>query len=163
MSIDVQQPRIHDLVSNDIQIGGVAGGAFEASFTYRVHEGHDEVVGAFMAGDGAGGHGQFQVTVDVSGASFQLNRIFVEVFWTSPKDGAELDKVVVPVVLGPLVVPGYRNYLEHTVQSGETLWAISTRYYGSGNLYYRLVAANPGTITNPNVLTPGQVIRIPQT
>lgn len=90
MSIDVQQPRIHDLVSNDVQIGGVAGGAFEAAFNYRVHEGHDEIVGTFMAGDGAGGHGQFQVTVDVSGASFH-------------------------------------------------------------------------TITNPNVLTPGQVIRIPQT
>jgi nucleoid-associated protein YgaU len=163
MSIDVQQPRIHDLVGNDIQIGGVAGGAFEAAFNYRIHEGHDEVTGGFMAGDGTGGHGQFQVTVDVSGASFQLNRIFIEVFWPSPKDGTELDKVVVPVVLGPKIVPGYRNYLEHVVQAGETLWGISTQYYGSGNLYYRLVAANPSTITNPNVITPGVVIRVPQT
>jgi nucleoid-associated protein YgaU len=163
MTIDVQQPRTYDLVSNHIQIGGVAGGAFEAAFNYRITEGHDEVTGAFMAGDGAGGHGQFQLTVDVSGASFQLNRIFVEVFWTSPKDGAELDKVVVPVVLGPLVVPDYRNYLEHVVAAGETLWGIATKYYGSGNLYYRLVAANPGTITNPNVITPGMVIRVPQT
>lgn len=162
MSIDVQQPRTHDLVSNHIQIGGVAGGAFEAAFNYRITEGHDEVTGGFMAGDGVGGHGQFQVTVDVTGAAFQLNRIFVEVFWTSPKDGVELDKVVVPVVLGPLVVPGYRNYLEHVVKSGETLWGIATQHYGSGNLYYRLVAANPGTITNPNVITPGMVIRVPR-
>ncbi|GLZ32440.1 hypothetical protein Lesp02_46280 [Lentzea sp. NBRC 105346] len=162
MSIDVQQPRANDLVSSDILIAGVAGGAFEAAFNYRVTEGHDEVTGGFTAGDGAGGHGQFQLHVSVAGASFQLNRIFVEVFWTSPKDGAELDKVIVPVVYGPLIVPGYRNYLEHVVVAGETLWGIAQKYYGNGNLYYRLVAANPGTITNPNLITPGMVIRVPQ-
>lgn len=163
MSIDVQQPRQHDIVSNSIQIAGVAGGAFEANFNYRVHEGHDEVVGSFMAGDGTGGHGQFQITVDVSGAAFQLDRLFVEVFHTSPKDGAELDKVIVPVVHGPRIVPGYRIYLEHIVQPGETLWGIATHHYGAGNLYHRLVAANPGTITNPNLIHPGDVIRVPQT
>ncbi|WP_447001926.1 LysM peptidoglycan-binding domain-containing protein [Saccharothrix isguenensis] len=162
MSIDVQQPRVHDLVGNHILIGGIAGGAFEAGFNYRVHEGHDEVTGFFMAGDGAGGHGQFQVTADVSAASFTLDRVFVEVFHVSPEDGAELDKVVVPVVLGPKIVPDYRTYVEHVVTSGETLWAISTRYYGDGNLYHRLVAANPGAITDPNAISPGDVIRVPQ-
>lgn len=162
MSIDVQQPRPYDLVSNAIQIAGVAGGAFEANFNYRVTEGHDEVTGYFMAGDGVGGHGQFQLTVDVSSASFQLDRVFAEVFHVSPKDGAELDKVIVPVVLGPKIITGYLNYVEHLVKSGETLWAISTQYYGSGNLYYRLVAANPHTISNPNVIHPGDIIRVPR-
>jgi nucleoid-associated protein YgaU len=162
MSIDVQQPRSYDLVTDQIQIGGVAGGAFEAGFSYRVHEGHDEVTGSFLAGDGAGGHGQFQVTANVAGAAFTLPQLFVEVFHVSPKDGAELDKVVVPVLLGRIIIPGYRNYLEHTVAPGETLWAISTRYYGNGNFYHRLVAANPQTITNPNVIHPGDLIRVPQ-
>ncbi len=162
MSVDVQQPRSYDLVSNVIQIAGVAGGAFEANFNYRVTEGHDEVTGSFMAGDGVGGHGQFQLTVDVSSASFQLDRVFVEVFHASPDDGAELDKVVVPVVLGPKIIPGYSNYLEHVVESGETLWGISTQYYGSGNLYYRLVSANPQTISNPNVIQPGDIVRVPR-
>ncbi len=161
MSIDVQQPRAYDLVSNNIQIAGVAGGAFEATFNYRVSEGHDEVTGSFMAGDGTGGHGQFQLSVDVSGAAFQLDRVFVEVFHTSPKDGSELDKVIVPAVLGPKIVPGYINYLEHVVQAGETLWGLATLYYGSGNLYYRLVAANPHTIPNPNLIHPGQIVRVP--
>lgn len=149
-------------MSNVIQIAGVAGGAFEANFDYRVTEGHDEVTGSFMAGDGAGGHGQFQLTVDVSSASFQLDRVFVEVFHTSPNDGAELDKVVVPAVLGPKIIPGYLNYLEHVVQSGETLWGIATQYYGSGNLYYRLVAANPHTIPNPNLIHVGDIVRVPR-
>jgi nucleoid-associated protein YgaU len=162
LSVDVQQPRPYDLVTNDIQIAGVAGGAFEANFEYRITEGHDEVTGSFMAGDGAGGHGQFQLTVDVSGASFQLDRVFVEVFHTSAEDGTELDRVIVPVVLGPKIVSGYRNYLEHVVQSGETLWGISTQYYGSGNLYYRLVSANPQTISNPNLIHPGDIVRVPQ-
>ncbi|CCH31116.1 Gmad2 immunoglobulin-like domain-containing protein [Actinosynnema sp. NPDC047251] len=162
MSIDVQQPRSYDLVGSSIQIAGVAGGAFEASFNYRVHEGHDEVTGAFMAGDGIGGHGQFQVTADVSGAAFTLDRLFVEVYWTSPKDGEELDKVIVPVVWGPRIVPGYRVYQEHVVQPGETLWGIAVQYYGDGNLYHRLVAANPQTITDPNVINPGDVVRVPQ-
>ncbi|MGM1065272.1 Gmad2 immunoglobulin-like domain-containing protein [Saccharothrix sp. Mg75] len=162
MSVDVQQPRAYDLVDDHIRVAGTAGGAFEANFNYRVHEGHDEVTGYFTAGDGVGGHGQFQVTVDVSGAAFTLDRLFVEVYHVSPKDGAELDKVVVPVLFGPRIVPGYRVYLEHVVQPGETLWAISTTYYGSGGLYHRLVAANPATITDPDSISPGDVIRVPK-
>ncbi|MGW4397418.1 Gmad2 immunoglobulin-like domain-containing protein [Amycolatopsis nivea] len=162
MTVNLEQPATYDVVGNNIQLGGVAGGAFEAGFSYRIHEGHDEVTGSFLAGDGSGGHNQFQLVVDVSRAAFKLDRLFVEVFHVSPKDGAELEKAVVPVVFGPKIVPGYRNYLEHVVAQGETLWSIAKKYYGSGNLYYRLAAANPGTITNPNVVHPGQVVRVPQ-
>jgi|SRR4051794_9012983 len=161
MSIDVQQPRPDDLVTDRIQIGGMAGGAFEANFNYRIHEGHDQVTGNFTAGDGSGGHGQFQLTADVSAAAFTLPRLVVEVFHVSPKDGAELDNVVVPVLLGRIIVPGYRNYLEHVVAPGESLWKISVQYYGSGDLYQRLVVANPQTISNPDVIHPGDVLRVP--
>jgi nucleoid-associated protein YgaU len=162
MSIDVQQPRPLGLVGSEVLIAGTAGGAFEAQFNYRIHEGHDEVVGAFVAGDGVGGHGQFQVSVDVSGAAFALDRLFVEVFWVSPKDGEELDKVIVPVVYGPRIVPGYQVYDEYTVQAGDTLWSIATQFYGAGNLYTRLVRANPHVITDPNVISQGTVLRIPR-
>lgn len=161
MSIDVQQPRPYDIVGDTVQIAGTAGGAFEAGFSYRIHEGHDEVVGHFMAGDGTGGHGQFQVQADISGAAFTQQRAFVEVFHVSPRDGAELDRVVVPVVLGTEVVPGYTTYLEHVVRSGETLWAIAQQHYGNGNLYHRLVSANPA-IVNPNVIHVGDVVRVPR-
>ena len=92
MSIQIQQPQQFDIVSDTLLIAGVAGGAFEATFNYRVHEGHDEVVGHFSSGDGAGGHGQFQVSVDLAGAAFTRPRLFVEVFWPSPRDGdGEMD------------------------------------------------------------------------
>ena len=162
MTIDVQQPRPYDIVGNTIHIGGVAGAAFEAGFSYRITEGHDEVTGHFMAGDGIGGHGQFQVSVDVSGAAFIRDRVFIEVFHVSAKDGSELDGVVVPVLLGDQIVPGYTTYLEHVVEFGETLWTIADRHYGNGGLYHRLVVANPTTIHNPNLIHPGDVIRVPR-
>ena len=161
MSIEIQQPRPHDIVGDTVMIAGTAGGAFEANFNYRISEGHDEVTGYFMAGDGIGGHGQFQVTQDVSTASFRLHTAFVQVFHVSPRDGAELDRQIVPIILGRLIVPGYDTYLEHVVSSGETLWGIAQEHYGNGSLYPRLVHANP-TITDPNVIHPGDVIRVPR-
>lgn len=162
MSISLQQPQAYDLVGNKIHIGGVAGGAFEAQFSYRIHEGHDEVTGGFMAGDGVGGHGQFHVAVKVKTAAFKLSRLFVDVFHESAKDGSPLDLVSVPVVLGRLVVPGYRVYDEYVVEAGDTLWGIAQDRYGDGNLYHRLVSANPHTIPDPDVISVGQVIRVPR-
>lgn len=161
MSIHVQQPQPYDIVGNTVQIAGVAGGAFEAAYNYVITEGHDEVTGYFMAGDGVGGHGQFQTAADVSGAAFTHVVAYVEVFHTSPKDGEPRDRVVVPVILGARIVPGYTTYLEHVVKSGETLWKIAQQHYGNGSLYHRLIAANP-SITNPNLIHPGDVIRVPR-
>ena len=67
-----------------------------------------------------------------------------------------------PVVYGPRIVPGYRVYQEYTIKPGDSLWAIATHFYGAGNLYTRLVRANPHVITDPNVIHPGDVIRVPQ-
>lgn len=161
MTITVQQPQPDDLVGSTIHIAGVAGGAFEANFNYRIHEGHDEVLGHFGSGDGVGGHGQFHVEVDVSGAAFVRDRLFVEVYTVSARDGSEEYKVTIPVVYGPQIVPGYSVYDEHVVVSGDTLSGIARDRYGDGNLYHRLVAANPD-ITDPDVISVGQVIRVPR-
>ena len=65
------------------------------------------------------------------------------------------------MVHGPQVVPAYDAYLEHEVASGETLWGIAQQHYGDGSLYHRLVTANPGTISDPDVISVGQVVRVP--
>ena len=49
------------------------------------------------------------------------------------------------------------------VAPGDTLWGIADHYYGDGSLYHRLVTANPGTITDPDVISVGQVVRVPRT
>lgn len=160
MTNRIDQPREHDLVGDSVLIGGV-GTAFEATLAYRVHDGHDEVTGSFNAGGGTGEHGQFQLQVAVGGAAFALDRVFVEVFEHSARDGSEINKVVVPVILGSRIVPGYYGYREHVVQRGDTLWAIAEAAYGSGASHTRIVRANPHLITDPAVIHPGQVLRIP--
>lgn len=48
----------------------------------------------------------------------------------------------------------------YTVQKGDTLWAIAKRFYGNGSHYTKIVNANP-SISNPNLIHPGQVLTIP--
>lgn len=160
MTIVIQQPAPFDLVGDRIQVSGIANG-FEATVSYRVHEGHDEVTGHFMVGGGTGEHAQFQIEVDVSGAAFKLDRVFVEVFEVSPRDGSELHKAVVPVLLGDRITPGYHGYREHVVSPGDTLWGIAEDHYGDGSEYTRLVRANTHIISDPDLIFPGQLIRVP--
>ena len=58
--------------------------------------------------------------------------------------------------------------VEYTVQPADTLWAIASRFYGSGTDYPKLVAANTGrvmpdghTFTDAGVIQPGWKLRIP--
>ena len=52
--------------------------------------------------------------------------------------------------------PAARTY---TVESGDTLWAISERFYGDGGKYQ--VIADASGISNPDLIQPGQVLTIP--
>ncbi|MDU9003610.1 LysM peptidoglycan-binding domain-containing protein [Sedimentitalea todarodis] len=49
-----------------------------------------------------------------------------------------------------------------TVQTGDTLWAISRDRYGDGVLYVKVVDANRDSIKNPDLIYPGQVFTIPE-
>ncbi len=109
MTIRIEQPRDFDLVGDPIQVAGVASG-YEATVQYRVHEGHDEVTGFLTVGGGLGEHAQFQTQIDVSGAEFALDRLFVELYDLNHETGAEVDNAIVPVILGTKIVPGYHGY-----------------------------------------------------
>lgn len=159
MTNRIDQPRAFDLVGDPVLVAGV-GAAFEAELRYRIGDGHDEVGGAFEIGGGSGEHGQFQVRADLGGTAFRQDRLVVQVFEVSPADGREINTVSVPVIYGPRIVPGYTGYREHTVTGGETLSAIARAHYGNTRLYQWLVRANP-QVTDPDVITPGQVLRVP--
>lgn len=50
----------------------------------------------------------------------------------------------------------------YTVKSGDCLWNIAKKYYGSGAQYTKIYNANRGVIGgNPNLIYPGQVLTIP--
>lgn len=61
-----------------------------------------------------------------------------------------------PAVAPPPPPPAPRTY---TVVSGDTLWAISERFYGDGSKYQ--VIADASGIANPDLINPGQVLTIP--
>ncbi|MCR9127724.1 MAG: LysM peptidoglycan-binding domain-containing protein [Rhodobacteraceae bacterium] len=48
-----------------------------------------------------------------------------------------------------------------TVQTGDTLWAISRDRYGAGVLYVRVFEANRETIRDPDLIYPGQIFALP--
>ena len=49
----------------------------------------------------------------------------------------------------------------HTVVSGDTLSAISLKFYGNANKYQGIFEANKPMLTHPDKIYPGQVLRIP--
>lgn len=48
---------------------------------------------------------------------------------------------------------------KYIVQRGDTLWHIARSFYGKGTEYHKIVKAN--RISNPNLIYPGQELRIP--
>lgn len=50
----------------------------------------------------------------------------------------------------------------YTVRSGDSLWAISKRFYGDGNQWGRIYEANRDTIKDPDLIQPGWELNIPR-
>ena len=49
----------------------------------------------------------------------------------------------------------------HTVEKGDTLWAVSKKALGDGNRYNEIFEANKPMLSHPDKIYPGQVLRIP--
>jgi nucleoid-associated protein YgaU len=54
--------------------------------------------------------------------------------------------------------PAARTY---TVAAGDNLSKIAKRFYGNSNKWKRIFEANRDTIENPDLIYPGQVLKIP--
>jgi 5'-nucleotidase/UDP-sugar diphosphatase len=50
----------------------------------------------------------------------------------------------------------------HVIQKGDTLSSISAKYYGSANQWRKILTANLNNLPDPNRLTPGLKLLIPQ-
>jgi nucleoid-associated protein YgaU len=49
----------------------------------------------------------------------------------------------------------------HTVEKGDTLWAIAEKAYSDGTKYKMIFDANTPMLSDPDKIYPGQVLRIP--
>lgn len=50
----------------------------------------------------------------------------------------------------------------YTVVKGDTLSAIAKRFYGKASQWKRIHEANKDQVPNPDLIRPGQVLRIPR-
>lgn len=63
--------------------------------------------------------------------------------------------------LDPLSQQRANQSRTYTVQEGDNLWDIAVRAYGNGFLYTKIFHSNPQILINPDLIFPGQVIRVP--
>jgi nucleoid-associated protein YgaU len=57
---------------------------------------------------------------------------------------------------------GGQNQRRYTVKSGDTLSKISRDFYGNPNQYMRIFEANRNVLQDPNKISPGQELVIPE-
>jgi LysM repeat protein len=49
----------------------------------------------------------------------------------------------------------------YEIKKGDSLWKIATHFYKDGNKYHQIFEANKEVIKDPDLIFPGQMIRIP--
>jgi hypothetical protein len=157
--IKVLQPQAYDLVEQRLQISGVGSG-FEATIGLRVRDGNDrELVRTFVNAGGTGVLANFQAALDLPNVPTTADG-FVEVFDAGGAD-VPANMVVVPVVFGEHLVPGYYGFALRTVVQGDTLSAIAQEAYGDASKYLRIFNANRNQLSDPNRIYAGRQLRVP--
>ena len=77
------------------------------------------------------------------------------------KAGAQPQQGGAPSQSIPQPTPAKASMKTYTVKSGDTLSKISKQFYGDANSYMRIFDANKDQLKDPNVIKPGQVLKIP--
>lgn len=166
-AIEVRQPQPHDIVGDAIHLCGF-GEAWEGATYVRVTDATGRVLAEEQFTTSMGTAVPFHLEVKLASAP-TTPRGVVEVFGDTPVDeeelgpeGREVDKVAVPVVFGTALVEGYVGYGLHAVRPGDTLSSVA-REAGGGRIgASELFEANRDQLDDPDVVRPGQVLRVPQ-
>jgi nucleoid-associated protein YgaU len=159
--ISVRHPRPHDIVDDPVEVAGVGTG-FEGTLQARLrnHAGVEIAQKHFQAG-GTGIWGNFFFRIDVPSVP-DRPRGTLEIYEVSAEDGSEIDKRIVPIVFGRALVDPFMGFAVHTVVEGDTLSEIAEQFYGDAGKFRVIFAANRNQLDDPDVIVPGQVLRIPQ-
>ena len=160
--ITVRQPRPHDIVDDPVKVCGVGTG-FEGVFAARVRASNGRELREIpVRAGGTGIWGNFQVTIDLPGRP-PTARGTLEVFEEAQDgSGRELNKVVVPIVFGTALIDPYNGFAQYTVEPGDTLSSIAQRFLGDADRSRAIFQANRDQIEDPDLIFPGQVLRVPQ-
>ncbi|MEW9873127.1 Gmad2 immunoglobulin-like domain-containing protein [Arthrobacter sp. HS15c] len=157
--IEIRQPKANDVVGREFTIAGFGTG-FEATVLWRVLDTAGHVVAAGNI-QGAGSMGvirDFGHQVSLGGFSARAAHLMLQVFGDDPSGmhppGPDLN--VVPVT----VFTGLEGFRLHEVVSGDNLTKIA-REQGQNTTADDIFQANRDRISNPNLIFPGQVFRVP--
>ena len=106
-----------------------------------------------------------ELGLDATGLDIQVDRDKVSVGGSAVSQEMK-EKVILAVgnVEGVAAVDdsaGGDDPVFHTVEKGDTLWAISSKTLGNGSRYNEIFEANKPMLTHPDKIYPGQVLRIP--
>jgi nucleoid-associated protein YgaU len=157
--ISVRQPRPYDIVDDPVAVCGIGSG-FEGQFAARVRDGNGAELAQITIHVQGGVLANYHAELPLPGVP-STTRGTLEVFAFSAKDGSEINKRVVPIVFGRALVDPYAGFQQYTVQPGDSLSAIAQQSYGDASLFPRIFDANPNQLNNPDLIFPGQVLRIP--
>jgi nucleoid-associated protein YgaU len=159
--ITVRQPQPHDLVDDPVEVCGIGTG-FEAVLAARVRDANGaQLAQVPVHAGGTGIWGNFHAVLPL-GTVPATPQGSLEVYGFHAGTGAELGKVVVPIVFGRALIDPYHGFAQRAVVAGDTLSAIAQQVYGDASQWPRIFEANRDQIFNPNLIFPGQVLRIPQ-
>jgi nucleoid-associated protein YgaU len=159
--LTVRQPRPHDLVDDPVEVCGVGTG-FEAQFAARVRDGNGaELAQVSITAGGTGVWGNYHAELPI-GTIPATAQGTLEVYGFHAGTGAEINKVVVPIVFGRALIDPYRGFAQHAVVAGDTLSVIAQQVYGAPSQWTRIYEANRDQVLDPELIYPGQTLRIPQ-
>lgn len=157
--IEVRQPKSNDVVGRDFTIAGFGTG-FEATVLWRVLDaaGHIIATGNIQGAGSMGVIRDFGHQVSLGGFTARAAHMMLQVFGEDASGmnppGTDLNVVPVTVFTG---LEGFRLY---EVVSGDNLTKIA-RDQGQNTTADDIFQANRDRISNPNLIFPGQVFRIP--
>jgi nucleoid-associated protein YgaU len=158
--ISVRQPQPHDIVDDPVGVCGIGTG-FEGVISARVRDANGtELREVSIRAGGTGIWGNFQVEIDLPATPSTAQGTLA----VSASSGQQqpLGKVVVPIVFGKALIDPYHGFAQYTVESGDTLSSIAQQFYGDPEQWRRVFRANRNQIDDPDQISPGQVLRIPQ-
>jgi nucleoid-associated protein YgaU len=160
--ITVRHPRPHDIVEDPVEIAGI-GTAFEGTLQARLrNQSGGEIAQRFFQAGANGIFASFFFKFDVPTGVPARPRGTLEIFEISAKDGAEINKRVIPIVYGRALVNPYTGFLVYTVRAGDTLSDIAQQFLGDASKFPIIFEANRNQLSDPDVIFPGQQLRIPQ-
>ena len=157
LPIAIQQPRPFDIVGHSVHFVGLALAHTSAVRVQLLAADGSLLAARVVRGENAGELSTFDGVFELEGSPGDPTGCVAMA--NARTDG---DRIEVPIVFGTALQRRYIGYATYVVRPGDTLWLVAERMYGAGDRWSMLHQANRHLIADPDVIHPGQELRIPR-